>query len=480
MAEVDFFSAIDSDGSGTISREELERAITQRDVDKTVVQKLFDVFDQNGDGQISREEAYVKVFAKDPYDENLIKKFHELDDNGDGVLSYKEFCDGMAGKLTVEQIDDLFERLEKDGDGVISLDEFVLARVYLAQLDCQLVDETLERSKASLADLVKNINKGENMNACLQIFETVSKQQMQAKWLNKKRLYMKMPKSEFDTLIQNSFDKFDLSKSGSLIRHHVVDAIEFLGKKIDDKLLDDLYLQLGCEKNSCLDLISFSKLVYEVMLKGMRLKSRISQLAQPKLASLAEITVQEYLDSMIQEERSSKSSVNKKISSSRNVRKAVSGLKKNGKSIKASGEEAKDSFLVFEFERLDQNGDGELTSDELFEGLRHRLEQDELAELFDQMDKNGDGKITLEEFIEAGQTIAFLLSSIASLSILVSEDVYESNSLLPVASPTAQILAFSLGSPYHIDNRILAPACCLRQQKETETLNAAFTYRNVS
>ena len=83
MSEVDVFSLIDSDGSGTISREELERAITQKNIDKSVVQKLFDVFDQNEDGQISREEAYAKVFAKDPYDENLIKKFHELDDNGE-------------------------------------------------------------------------------------------------------------------------------------------------------------------------------------------------------------------------------------------------------------------------------------------------------------------------------------------------------------------------------------------------------------
>ena len=261
----------------------------------------------------------------------------------------------MAGKLTVEQIDDLFEKLEKDGDGVISLDEFVLARVYLAQLDCQLVDESLERSKASLADLVKNLNKGDNMKSCLQIFETVSKQQQQAKWLNKKRQYMKMVKSEFDIVIKNSFDKVDSSQSGSLIRSHVVDAIEILGKKIDDKLLDTLYVQLDCDKNSRLDFTSFSRLVYEVMLKGCRLKSRISQLAMPKPPSMAEITVQEYLDSLIQDERS-KNILTKKANSTRNARKFVAGLKKNGKSFKSAAEETKENILVFEFERLDRNG----------------------------------------------------------------------------------------------------------------------------
>ncbi|EKX39881.1 hypothetical protein GUITHDRAFT_154321 [Guillardia theta CCMP2712] len=59
-----------------------------------------------------------------------------------------------------------------------------------------------------------------------------------------------------------------------------------------------------------------------------------------------------------------------------------------------------DHFL-YEFRRLDLNGDGELSADELFEGLRFRMSQDEVSRLFDCMDANGDGRISMEEFIDA-------------------------------------------------------------------------------
>ena len=55
--------------------------------------------------------------------------------------------------------------------------------------------------------------------------------------------------------------------------------------------------------------------------------------------------------------------------------------------------------LTAEFKRLDRNGDGTLSSDELFEGLRLKYKQDELSEMFDKLDTNGDKKISLDEYL---------------------------------------------------------------------------------
>jgi hypothetical protein len=55
--------------------------------------------------------------------------------------------------------------------------------------------------------------------------------------------------------------------------------------------------------------------------------------------------------------------------------------------------------LTAEFNRLDRYGDGTLSSDELFEGLRLKYEQDELSETFDKLDTNGDKNISLDEYL---------------------------------------------------------------------------------
>ena len=53
-----------------------------------------------------------------------------------------------------------------------------------------------------------------------------------------------------------------------------------------------------------------------------------------------------------------------------------------------------------QFDKLDVNKNGSLSSDELFDGLLSAgWEQDEVSSLFDNIDANGDNKITKEEFL---------------------------------------------------------------------------------
>jgi hypothetical protein len=66
------------------------------------------------------------------------------------------------------------------------------------------------------------------------------------------------------------------------------------------------------------------------------------------------------------------------------------------------GEKSKDSRdptgrLTAEFNSPDKNGDGTLSSDELFDGLRGKCERDVISQMFDQLDTNVDDYISLDE-----------------------------------------------------------------------------------
>mmetsp|Transcript_13339 Transcript_13339/g.30706 ORF Transcript_13339/g.30706 Transcript_13339/m.30706 type:complete len:128 (-) Transcript_13339:108-491(-) len=62
--------------------------------------------------------------------------------------------------------------------------------------------------------------------------------------------------------------------------------------------------------------------------------------------------------------------------------------------------ESVDCHARWEFKRLDQKGEGVIPVDTLFEGLRHRMSQDELSDLFDHM-HTANGVVRLEEFLAA-------------------------------------------------------------------------------
>ena len=93
---------IDTDGDGTISRDEAQAAHDAR----------FARMDINGDGAVTREE--IRQARENRRAERHAKRFERLDLNGDGAIERSEFDEARNRR---------FARIDANGDGRITPDE---------------------------------------------------------------------------------------------------------------------------------------------------------------------------------------------------------------------------------------------------------------------------------------------------------------------------------------------------------------------
>jgi Ca2+-binding EF-hand superfamily protein len=115
LAQSDRFAAADSDGNGTLSRTEMQRALPK-------LAPEFDRIDRNRDGSVSREELTAHLQGAKPRSRagaggGLAEHFQRADTDSDGALSRGE-CDRNLPRLATK-----FDQIDRDRDGRLTREE---------------------------------------------------------------------------------------------------------------------------------------------------------------------------------------------------------------------------------------------------------------------------------------------------------------------------------------------------------------------
>ncbi|KAF8562287.1 hypothetical protein P879_00996 [Paragonimus westermani] len=133
---MNIFEQLDADKNGSISRSEMERRITELNIDKNYIKTAFARLDLNRDGVITREE-YKTVFGiqedpvtneEDVWTKEWIQLFQEIDVDNSGRLSVDEVHAIFAGDEFVEPVDVVkswIAQFDEDKDGQLNEAEFL-------------------------------------------------------------------------------------------------------------------------------------------------------------------------------------------------------------------------------------------------------------------------------------------------------------------------------------------------------------------
>jgi len=109
-AAVDRFKRIDTDTSGTVTKEEFKAYVKQRRAKRR--ERKLGKIDTNGDGNVSKEEFVAYKTKK------IERGFTRMDKNNDGQISKEEFTSHKRKHRKSPR--KIFKRLDINGDGQIT------------------------------------------------------------------------------------------------------------------------------------------------------------------------------------------------------------------------------------------------------------------------------------------------------------------------------------------------------------------------
>jgi Ca2+-binding EF-hand superfamily protein len=126
------FVAIDSNGDGSVTKEEFESFIQAKGGTQAEADKLFALLDKDNAGALGEDQlaeaAKRGLHRHRGFAHFAEKLFAKIDADGDGKLTKQELEDSVTAKGgTVERADKFFAKADKDGDGAVDQSELTQA-----------------------------------------------------------------------------------------------------------------------------------------------------------------------------------------------------------------------------------------------------------------------------------------------------------------------------------------------------------------
>ncbi|KAJ7966913.1 putative Calcium-dependent protein kinase [Quillaja saponaria] len=125
------FNNMDTDGSGTITLEELKSGLSRlgSKLSESEIKQLMDAADVDKNGTIDYIEFVTATMHRHRLEkeENLYKAFQYFDKDGSGFITRDELRQAMTGYKMGDEatIDEIIDDVDTDKDGRINYDEFV-------------------------------------------------------------------------------------------------------------------------------------------------------------------------------------------------------------------------------------------------------------------------------------------------------------------------------------------------------------------
>merc|ERR1719483_1664144 len=425
------FKKLDKDGDGVISKKEMASC----GLNEQQVEAIFSLGDSNNDGEIDLQEfiscmcpsasaVVFKVSKLFNSKEKAAEAFKKIDINGDGLISKDEMRSASlsnGAKLNAVEVDSIFSLGDANGDGEIDMEEFLAVMVpsagfsssFSSSSNTQLVKKSTTSSSSSSSFQQSSSSVQQSSSSSSSFKQSSSSSVSQSYSATTSYSTSSAVSVSFSSAldVKKAFRQFDSNGDGHLDKNEMKQLLISSGKNVSDQEVATLFAQGDVDGDGMIDIQEFVKLMFPAAtatltkvqqsfrslndvksafrkfdsdgdghISRSELRQVMSSFSEPEVDSIfalgdkdqsGGIDYQEFIAMMIP----NSSTVLKRVSSQFN---SISAVKEG-------------------FKRIDNNGDGAISRQELKQVMH--LSDEELDVVFALGDIDQDGEISMAEFI---------------------------------------------------------------------------------
>lgn len=420
-----FFTKLDKNKDGLISKKEM-RASGMNDQE---INAIFTLGDTNNDGEIDLKEmitvmcpsasAVVRKISKNfSGRDQIVDAFKKIDVDNDGNISVTEMRNATFGnngsKLNPLEVDSIFALGDVNKDGAIDLEEFIGVMSPAAGFaDSFTTSNTQLMKKVSSSQQSSSFQQSSSSFSQSSSFQQ-SSSSSSSQYYNSTTTHSSTTVSvSFSSAaeVKNAFRKFDANGDGHLDKKELKTLLLNCGKKVSDQEVDLLFRQGDVDGDGLIDIQEFVKLMFPAANQTLKkLQQSFKTMNDVKAAfrkydtdgdgHISRSELRNVMASFSEQEVDAIFALGDKDQSGGiDYQEFVSMMIPNsGGILKRIASQFADVNQIKEgFKRIDTNGDGAISRQELRNGLH--LADNDLDVIFAIGDIDQDGEISLGEFV---------------------------------------------------------------------------------